>query len=123
MFIQSLKYDYQSAGILVEYVTKAEAKEMSNKLVKAIFEKGGDLEEFEGYVTGVYHIENYLAIGTDLGPDELDALIEYIKEKADPDQYDENDYEEKETNESLKNRDLQEAKKILNSAGMKLIKE
>ena len=29
MFIQSLKYDYQTGGILVEYVTKGEAREMT----------------------------------------------------------------------------------------------
>ena len=51
MFIQSLKYDYQTAGILVEYVTKSEARQMSSKLIKAIFEKGGELNKFEGFIS------------------------------------------------------------------------
>ncbi len=99
MFIQSLKYDYQTGGILVEYVTKGEAREMSNKLSKAIFGKG-ELEQFDGLVTGITSVENYLVVGTDAGADEIDQIIEFIKDKADPDQYDENDYEQKGTNES-----------------------
>ena len=101
MFIQSLKYDYQTAGILVEYVTKSEARQMSSKLIKAIFEKGGELNKFEGFIGGVYTVENYLLVGTDLGADELDRIIEFIKSSADPDQDDENDYEQKETNEDF----------------------
>ena len=101
MFIQSLKYDYQTAGILVEYVTKSEARQMSSKLIKAIFEKGGELHKFEGFIGGVYTVENYLLVGTDLGADQLDQIIEFIKSAADPDQYDENDYEQKETNEDF----------------------
>lgn len=101
MFIQSLKYDYQTAGILVEYVTKSEARQMSNKLIKAFFEKGGELNKFEGFIGGVYTVENYLLVGTDLGADQLDQIIEFIKSAADPDQYDENDYEQKETNEDF----------------------
>jgi hypothetical protein len=99
MFIQSLKYDYQTGGILVEYVTKGEAREMSAKLSKAIFGKG-ELEQFDGLVTGINTVENYLMVGTDAGADEIDQIIEFIKDKADPDQYDENDYEQKGTNES-----------------------
>ena len=80
MFIQSLKYDYQTAGILVEYVTKSEANPMKSMLIRSIFEKG-ELGKFEGYVTGVYSVENYLFVGTDLGADQLDVIIEYfIKE-------------------------------------------
>lgn len=101
MFIQSLKYDYQTAGILVEYVTKSEARQMSNKLIKAIFEKGRELNKFEGFIGGVYTVENYLMVGTDLGADQLDQIIEFIKSSADPDEYDENDYEQKETNEDF----------------------
>lgn len=101
MFIQSLKYDYQTAGILVEYVTKSEARQMSSKLIKAIFEKGGELNKFEGFIGGVYTVENYLMVGTDLGADQVDQIIEFIKSAADPDQYDENDYEQKETNEDF----------------------
>ena len=101
MFIQSLKYDYQTAGILVEYVTKSEARQMSSKLIKAIFEKGGELHKFEGFIGGVYTVENYLLVGTDLGADQLDQIIEFIKSAADPDQYDENDYEQKETNRDV----------------------
>ena len=100
MFIKSLKYDYQTAGILVEYVTKSEARQMSNKLIKAIFEKGGELNKFEGFIGGVYTVENYLLVGTDLGADQLDQIIEFIKSATDPDQYDENDYEQKGANES-----------------------
>lgn len=99
MFIQSLKYDYQTAAILVEYVTKAEAREMSAKLSRSIFRKG-ELEQFEGLVTGITSVENYLVVATDAGADELDQIIEFIKDKADPDQEDENDYEQKGTNES-----------------------
>lgn len=100
MFIQSLKYDYQTGGILVEYVTKAEARKMSANLSKAIFGKG-ELEQFDGLVTGIYTVENYLMVGTDAGADEIDQIIEFIKDKADPDQYDENDYEQKGTNEDF----------------------
>lgn len=100
MFIQSLKYDYQTGGILVEYVTKAEAREMSAKLSKSIFGKG-ELEQFDGLVTGINSVENYLMVGTDAGADEIDQIIEFIKDKADPDQYDENDYEHKGTNEDF----------------------
>ena len=91
MFIQSLKYDYQTAGILVEYVTKAEARQMSSKLIKAIFEKGGELNKFEGFIGGVYTVENYLMVGTDLGADQVDQIIEFIKSAADPDQEDLNE--------------------------------
>jgi hypothetical protein len=100
MFIQSLKYDYQTGGILVEYVTKAEAREMSAELCRSIFGKG-ELEQFDGLVTGITSVENYLVVGTDAGADELDQIIEFIKDKADPDQYDEDDYEQKETNEDF----------------------
>lgn len=100
MFIQRLKYDYQTGGILVEYVTKAEAREMSAKLCRSIFGKG-ELEQFDGLVTGITSVENYLVVGTDAGADELDQIIEFIKDKADPDQYDEDDYEQKETNEDF----------------------
>ena len=120
MFIQSLKYDYQTAGILVEYVTKSEANQMKSMLIRSIFEKG-ELGKFEGYVTGVYSVENYLFVGTDLGADQLDVIIEFIKEKADPDQYDENDYEQKGTNES-KDPKVTEAVKLLNSVGMKVVR-
>lgn len=100
MFIQSLKYDYQTAGILVEYVTKSEAREMMAKLSRSIFRKG-ELEQFEGLVTGITSVENYLVVATDAGADELDQIIEFIKDEADPDQEDENDYEQKETNEDF----------------------
>ena len=99
MFIQSLKYDYQTAAILVEYVTKAEAREMMAKLSRSIFRKG-ELEQFEGLVTGITSVENYLVVATDAGADELDQIIEFIKDEADPDQEDENDYDQKGTNES-----------------------
>ena len=99
MFIQSLKCDYQTAAILVEYVTKAEAREMSDKLSRSIFGKG-ELEEFDGLVTGITSVENYLVVATDAGADELDQIIEFIKDEADPDPEDENDYEQKGTNES-----------------------
>lgn len=116
MFIKSLKYDYQTGGILVEYVTKAEAREMSAKLSKAIFGKR-ELEQFDGLVTGITSVENYLVVGTDAGADEIDQIVEFIKDKADPDKDDEN-----ETNESHDS-SLSEAEKILNSAGMKIVKE
>lgn len=99
MFIQSLKYDYQTGGILVEYVTKAEARKMSDMLSRSIFGKG-ELEQFDGLVTGITSVENYLVVGTDAGADEMDQIIEFIKDEADPDQYDEDDYEQKGTNES-----------------------
>lgn len=99
MFIQSLKYDYQTGGILVEYVSKAEAREMSLKLTKSIF-KRGELVEVEGLVSEITSVENYLVVATDAGADELDQIIEFIKDKADPDPYDEDDYDGKETNES-----------------------
>lgn len=100
MFIQSLKYDYQTAGILVEYVTKAEARQMSAKLSRSIFGKG-ELKEFDGLVTGITSVENYLVVATDAGADELDQIIEFIKAEADPDQEAEDDYEQKETNEDF----------------------
>lgn len=118
MFIRSLKYDYQTGGILVKYVTKAEAREMSDKLTRAIYGKG-ELEKLDGYVTGIIMVENYLVVGTDLGADRLDEIIEFIKSSADPDQYDENDYEQKGANESRK---LSEAVKVLNSVGMKIVR-
>ena len=121
MFIQSLKYDYQTGGILVEYVTKAEARKMSDMLSRSIFGKG-ELEQFDGLVTGITSVENYLVVGTDAGADEMDQIIEFIKDEADPDQYDEDDYEQKEANESHDS-SLSEAEKILNSAGMKIVKE
>ncbi len=120
MFIQSLKYDYQTGGILVEYVTKGEANQMKRKLIDSIFGKG-ELGKFEGYVTGVYSVENYLFVGTDIGADQLDVIIDFIKKNADPDQYDENDYEKKGTNES-KDPKVTEAMKLLNSVGMKVVR-
>ena len=82
MFIQSLKHDYQTGGILVEYVTKEEAREMSAKLSRAIFGKG-ELEQFDGQVTGITTIDNYLVVATDTGADEMDEIIEFIKSNAD----------------------------------------
>jgi len=85
MFIQSLKYDYQTAAILVEYVTKAEARVMSSKLSRSIFGKG-ELEQFEELINGITTVENYLVVATDAGADELDQIIEFIKAEADPDE-------------------------------------
>ena len=120
MFIRSLKYDYQTGGILVEYVTKAEACEMKGKLIKSIFEKG-ELEEFEGYVTGVYSVENYLMLHADVGADELDELINFIKTNSQEEPHDENDYKQKGANESSDPK-LSEAVKVLNSVGMKVVR-
>lgn len=118
MFIKSLKYDYQTGGILVEYVTKAEAREMSDKLTRSIFGKG-ELEAFDGYVTGITSVENYLVVGTDLGADKLDEIIEFIKSNSQEEPYDENDYEQKSANEARK---LTEAVKVLNSVGIKVVR-
>lgn len=119
MFIKSLKYDYQTGGILVEYVTKAEAREMRDQLIKSIFEKGEELEKFDGYVNGVYSIENYLVLNADVGADELDELMGFIKSNSQEEPYDENDYEQKRADESRK---LSEAVKVLNSVGIKVVR-
>lgn len=118
MFIRDLKYDYQTGGILVKYVTKAEALEMSDKLDRAIFGKG-ELEKFDGYVTGITTVENYLVVGTDAGADKLDEIIEFIKSNSQEEPYDENDYEHKSANESRK---LSEAVNLLSSVGIKVVR-
>ena len=94
MFIQDLKCDYQTGGILVEYVNKAEARSMSSKLSRSIFGKG-ELEQFDGYVTGITTVENYLVVGTDIDADGMDQIVEFIKGEADPDE------DEKVTNEDF----------------------
>ena len=76
---ESIVVDEKNMSILFEFDNSTTAARVSHELSKAIWGKG-ELSDLDGYVNGTVCAGKYVAVGTDASREELDCIIDYVRE-------------------------------------------
>jgi hypothetical protein len=76
---ENIVVDEKYMSILFEFVNSTDAARVSNELSKAIWGKG-ELSDLDGYVNGTVCAGKYVAVATDASREELDCIIDFVRE-------------------------------------------
>lgn len=76
---ENIVVDEKNMSILFEFVNATDATRVNRELSKAIW-GNGELSDLEGYVNGTVCAGKYVAVGTDASREELDCIIDFVRE-------------------------------------------
>ena len=76
---ENIVVDEKNMSILFEFVNATDAARVRRELSKAIWGKG-ELSDLEGYVNGTVCAGKYVAVATDASREELDCIIDFVRE-------------------------------------------
>lgn len=76
---ENIVVDEKYMSLLFEFGNSTTASRVSNELSKAIWGKG-ELSDLDGYVNGTVCAGKYVAVATDASREELDAIIDFVRE-------------------------------------------
>lgn len=76
---ENIVVDEKYMSILFEFVNSTDAARVNSELSKAIWGKG-ELSDLDGYVNGTVCAGKYVAVGTDASREELDCIIDFVRE-------------------------------------------
>ena len=76
---ENIVVDEKYMSILFEFVNPTDAARVNSELSKAIWGKG-ELSDLDGYVNGTVCAGKYVAVGTDASREELDCIIDFVRE-------------------------------------------
>ena len=76
---ENIVVDEKYMSILFEFVNPTDAARVNSELSKAIWGKG-ELSDLDGYVNGTVCAGKYVAVGTDASKEELDCIIDFVRE-------------------------------------------
>ena len=76
---ENIVVDEKNMSILFEFVNATDATRVNRELSKAIW-RNGELSDLEGYVNGTVCAGKYVAVGTDASREELDCIIDFVRE-------------------------------------------
>jgi len=76
---ENIVVDEKNMSLLFEFGNSTTAARVRNELSKAIWGKG-ELSDLDGYVYGTVCAGKYVAVATDASKEELDAIIDYVRE-------------------------------------------
>lgn len=76
---ENIVVDEKHMSILFEFVNSTDAARVSSELSKAIWGKG-ELSDLDGYVNGTVCAGKYVAVATDASREELDCIIDFVRE-------------------------------------------
>ena len=76
---ENIVVDEKYMSILFEFGNSTTAARVNSELSKAIWGKG-ELSDLDGYVNGTVCAGKYVAVGTDASKEELDCIIDFVRE-------------------------------------------
>lgn len=76
---ENIVVDEKYMSILFEFGNSTTAARVNSELCKAIWGKG-ELSDLDGYVNGTVCAGKYVAVGTDASKEELDCIIDFVRE-------------------------------------------
>jgi hypothetical protein len=76
---ENIVVDEKNMSLLFEFPNSTTAERVSNELSKAIWGKG-ELSDLDGYVNGTVCAGKYVAVATDASREELDCIIDFVRE-------------------------------------------
>ena len=76
---ENIVVDEKNMSILFEFVNATDAARVRRELSNAIWGKG-ELSDLEGYVNGTVCADKYVAVATDASREELDCIIDFVRE-------------------------------------------
>ena len=76
---ENIVVDEKYMSILFEFANPTDAARVNSELSKAIWGKG-ELSDLDGYVNGTVCAGKYVAVGTDASREELDCIIDFVRE-------------------------------------------
>lgn len=76
---ENIVVDEKNMSILFEFDNSTTAARVGNELSKAIWGKG-ELSDLDGYVNGTVCAGKYVAVATDASREELDCIIDFVRE-------------------------------------------
>lgn len=76
---ENIVVDEKNMSTLFEFVNSTDAARVNRELSKAIW-GNGELSDLEGYVNGTVCAGKYVAVGTDASREELDCIIDFVRE-------------------------------------------
>lgn len=76
---ENIVVDEKYMSLLFEFENSTTASRVSNELSKAIWGKG-ELSDLDGYVNGTVCAGKYVAVATDASREELDCIIDFVRE-------------------------------------------
>jgi len=76
---ENIVVDEKYMSLLFEFGNSTTASRVSNELSKAIWGKG-ELSDLDGYVNGTVCAGKYVAVATDASREELDCIIDFVRE-------------------------------------------
>ena len=79
MECENIVVDEKNMSLLFEFVNPTDAARVNRELSKAIW-GNGELSDLEGYVNGTVCAGKYVAVGTDASREELDCIIDFVRE-------------------------------------------
>lgn len=76
---ENIVVDEKNMSLLFEFGNSTTAGRVSSELSKAIWGKG-ELSDLDGYVNGTVCAGKYVAVATDASREELDCIIDFVRE-------------------------------------------
>lgn len=76
---ENIVVDEKYMSILFEFGNSTTAARVNSELCKSIWGKG-ELSDLDGYVNGTVCAGKYVAVGTDASKEELDCIIDFVRE-------------------------------------------
>lgn len=76
---ENIVVDEKYMSLLFEFGNSTTAARVNSELSKAIWGKG-ELSDLDGYVNGTVCAGKYVAVGTDASREELDCIIDFVRE-------------------------------------------
>ena len=76
---ENIVVDEKNMSIMFEFDNATTAARVTHELSKAIWGKG-ELSDLDGYVNGTVCAGKYVAVGTDASREELDCIIDFVRE-------------------------------------------
>ena len=76
---ENIVVDEKNMSLLFEFGNSTTAARVSSELSKAIWGKG-ELSDLDGYVNGTVCAGKYVAVATDASREELDCIIDFVRE-------------------------------------------
>lgn len=76
---ENIVVDEKHMSLLFEFGNSTTAARVNSELCKSIWGKG-ELSDLDGYVNGTVCAGKYVAVGTDASKEELDCIIDFVRE-------------------------------------------
>lgn len=76
---ENIVVDEKNMSLLFEFANSTTASRVRSELSNAIG-GNGELSDLDGYVNGTVCAGKYVAVGTDASREELDAIIDFVRE-------------------------------------------